>query len=250
MQPYWLKLVKKGSVYQGFTSADGNTWTQLGTDIDAGFGNGTPVYAGLALTSHFNGVASVAKADNCTIGGEVQLNLNSFTASLTLKKTVALQWITTLESDVLNFVVERSNNESTGFQPIDSVAAENGGSVTETYNAEDKSPGFGIKYYRLRIVSTDGSFKYSEVVAVRVTVSDVPLLYPNPVKHTLHILQGAEAIKIISIYDIMGRNMGSFNNTGENVQIEFPVSSYANGVYVVEIRTTGSVFRQKIVVSN
>ena len=249
-QPYWIKLVKKGSVYDAFISPDGDTWSQLGEDIDLGFGNGVPIYAGLALTSHFNGIVSVAKADNCIIGGEVQLNLNSFAASLTLNKTVALQWITTLESDVLDFVVERSDNGTTGYQPIDSLAAENNGSVTETYNVTDANPGTGIKYYRLRIVSADGSFKYSEVVAVRITDSKAPLLYPNPVKNTLHIFQGAEAIKVISIYDVMGRNMGSFNNPGGNAQIDFPVSSYANGVYVVEIRTTGSVFRQKIVVSN
>lgn len=248
-QPYWLKLVKKGSLYQAFTSADGNTWTQLGGDVDAGFGNGTPIYAGLALTSHYNGVVSVAKADNVSIGGEAQINLHSFSASLTLKKTVALQWITTLEADVRNFVIERSNNESS-FQAIDSLPAENGGSVTETYNAEDANPGTGIKYYRLKIVSNDGSFSYSEVVAVRVTDSRAPLFYPNPVKTTLHIYQGTEPIKVISIYDVMGRRLGSLNNTEGNAQINFPVSSYANGVYFVEIRTTASVFRQKIIVSN
>src|SRR5262249_17360117 len=87
-QPYWLKLVKKGSTYTAFSSGNGDTWIQLGEDIDLGFGNGVPIYAGLALTSHFNGIVSVAKADNCIIGGEVQLNLSSFTAALTLNKTV------------------------------------------------------------------------------------------------------------------------------------------------------------------
>jgi hypothetical protein len=250
VQPYWLKLVKKGSVFQAFTAPDGKTWVQLGGDVDAGFGSGTAVYAGLALTSHFNGVVSVAKADNVTIGGEMQINLNSFAASLNLNKTVALQWVTTVESDIRNFLVERSNNETTGFAPIDSLQAVNGGSVTETYNAEDPNPGTGIKFYRLKIVTNDGSFSYSQVVAVRIDNSKAPLLFPNPVRHTLHIYQGEEPFKVISIFDVMGRRMGSVGNIEGNAQIDFPVSSYANGVYVVEIRTTGSVYRQKIVVNN
>jgi hypothetical protein len=250
VSPYWLKLIKHGSVFTAYGSPDGNNWIQLGNNLDAGFGDGTPVYAGLALTSHDNGILSTAKVDNCSIGGEQQLNLYQFTASLTLDKTVALNWITTLESNVLNFVIERSKQENTGYTPIDTIAAENGGSVTETYFAEDKSPSNGINYYRLKIISVDGSIRYSEVVAVRITDSKAPFLFPNPVKSVLHIFQGTEPIKFINLYDIMGRHVGSFSNPAGNNSINFPVSSYANGIYVIEIRTEQSVYRQKIVVSN
>jgi hypothetical protein len=62
--PYWIKLVKNGSSYSGFISPDGNTWTQVGTSIDAGFGSGTNVFAGFAVTSDNNGVLSTATIDN------------------------------------------------------------------------------------------------------------------------------------------------------------------------------------------
>ncbi|MBS1609393.1 MAG: discoidin domain-containing protein [Bacteroidetes bacterium] len=250
VSPYWLKLFKRGSVYTAYGSPDGNNWTQLGDNLDAGFGAGTPVYAGLALTSHDNGIISVAKVDNCSIGGEQQLNLYQFTASLTLDKTVSLRWITTLESNVQNFIVEKSRQENAGYAPIDTIAAENGGSVTETYVTEDKAPFSGINYYRLKIISVDGSIKYSEVVAVRITDSKAPLLFPNPVRGTLHIFQGTEPIKFINLYDIMGRHVGSFTNPAGNNSINFRVSSYANGIYIIELRTEESVYRQKIVVSN
>lgn len=248
--PYWLKLIKQGSVYTAYGSPDGNNWAQLGGNLDAGFGDGTPVYAGLALTSHANGILSAAKMDNCSIGGEQQLNLYQFTASLTLDNTVALQWITTLESNVQNFIVERSKRENAGYTPIDTLAAENGGSVTETYDAIDKTPAKGINYYRLKVISVDGSVTYSEVVAVRLTDSKAPLLFPNPVKGTLHVFQGTEPIKLMNLYDIMGRHVGSYNNSGSYNNINLPVSSYANGIYIIEIRTSESVYRQKIIVSN
>jgi hypothetical protein len=248
--PYWVKLVKRGSIYKAYTSPDGNSWTQLGDSLDAGFGNGVPVYAGLALTSHANGVLSVAKLDNVSIGGEQQFNLYQFTASLTLNNTVALRWITTLESNVTNFIVERSDKENGDYAPIDTVAAENGGGVTETYDAEDKDPHNKINYYRLKIIAKDGSVSYSEVVAIMVNKAVAPLVYPNPVKNTLHIVQGTENIKLINLYDIMGRLVGTLNNSAGSGSIDVPVYQYANGIYIAEIRTTGNVYKQKVVIKN
>ncbi len=62
--PVWVKLVKNGSVYTAYHSADGIGWTKVGNSIDAGFGVDVPVYAGLALTSHDNAVLSNARVDN------------------------------------------------------------------------------------------------------------------------------------------------------------------------------------------
>jgi len=65
----------------------------LGTAINAGFGDGVPIYAGLALTSHYNGFLSLAKADSCTIGGEDKLTFIRSLHHYALDKTVALQWL-------------------------------------------------------------------------------------------------------------------------------------------------------------
>ncbi|MBC8111963.1 MAG: PQQ-dependent sugar dehydrogenase [Verrucomicrobia bacterium] len=51
--PYFVKLVKAGSMYSGYVSVDKLLWEQIGTAVDVGFGGGT-VYAGLVLSSHDN----------------------------------------------------------------------------------------------------------------------------------------------------------------------------------------------------
>ena len=246
--PYWIKLSKKGSLYTAFTSANGNNWLQLGDPVNADFGDGIPVYAGLALTSHNNGILSNAAVDNYSLGGFLQFELQSFTAALSLDKTVALQWITTLETNIQNFIVERSIDNK-NYVPLDTIAAINNGRFTQTYNIEDKTPGI-INYYRLRITNLDGSISYSAPVFVRVTNKKTPLLYPNPAGGMVHIVKGTEPIKLINVYDISGRFILSIANGNSNEVIDLPVYPYANGLYIVEIRTVESIFRQKLIIRN
>ena len=63
--------------------------------------------------------------------------LISFTGQLTLDNTVALQWITTLETNTKYFVVERTTNFM-NYQVIDTVYAENNAEYTETYSTVDR----------------------------------------------------------------------------------------------------------------
>ncbi|MEP6512230.1 MAG: discoidin domain-containing protein [Parafilimonas sp.] len=246
--PYWLRLVKNGSVYTAFISSDSIVWTQLGDAVDAGFGNGIPVYAGLAITSHDNTVLSTAAIDNYFLSGELQLQLINFTASLTLNQTVELKWVTTLETNIRDFIVERSADNK-NFSDIDTVPAVNNGRFTQNYTDEDKSPLQGFNYYRLRITDADGKITYSAPAFVRVTNSKAPILYPNPATGLVNIAQGAEAIKLINIYDVSGRLMKSLGNISAN-PISIATNTFADGIYFVEIRTATSVYREKLVVHN
>ncbi len=59
--PYWVKLVRQGNVFSGYTSADGNVWELIGSDTIA---MGSAVYAGLAVTSHSYSVLTTATFEN------------------------------------------------------------------------------------------------------------------------------------------------------------------------------------------
>ena len=122
--PYWLKLVISGTTYTAYMSPDGMNWTQVGDPVDAGFGNGAPVYAGLAISSHDNTVLSTAHINNYSLGGVLALKLISFTGSYTLNKTVALDWITTLDTRTKYFVVQRTK-DNWNYTNIDTVIADN-----------------------------------------------------------------------------------------------------------------------------
>jgi hypothetical protein len=253
--PYWLKLSKSGSVFTAYQSSDGATWTQIGNAVNAGFGNGTPVYAGLALTSHNNGVISIAALDNLFITGSFEYELQSFTASLNLNKSVSLQWTTTLESNVQSFVIERALNGGF-YNAIDTVSAANQGRFTQKYSSVDPSVVSGMYYYRLKMVTSEGIVKYSAVANVFVSSLSAPLVYPNPAPatggQTLTIAQGDEnePVKFVNIYDINGRLASKYTCTSTNGITEIIISGIPNGLYIVEVITTKSTYKTKVVIKN
>jgi phosphatidylserine/phosphatidylglycerophosphate/cardiolipin synthase-like enzyme len=64
MAPAWVKLERRGNTLRAFRSADGVTWTLVGTDS---FALPSTALVGLALTSHDNTRLATATFDNVTI---------------------------------------------------------------------------------------------------------------------------------------------------------------------------------------
>ena len=62
--PRWVKLVRAGTLITGYESADGVTWTIVGTDT---FEMGSTVFVGLGVSSHVTGVNATATFDNVTV---------------------------------------------------------------------------------------------------------------------------------------------------------------------------------------
>lgn len=64
--PYWLKLVRQGTAFSAYTSADGATWSLLTTtNIDMG----ADAYIGLAVTAHDVTKSNVAEFTNVQVVG-------------------------------------------------------------------------------------------------------------------------------------------------------------------------------------
>ncbi|MGH9410781.1 MAG: SBBP repeat-containing protein [Vicinamibacterales bacterium] len=68
--PYWVKLVRSGSIIYGYASADGANWTLVGSDS---FNMPQTVYVGLAVSSHVYGTLASATFQQIEIGGGVTL---------------------------------------------------------------------------------------------------------------------------------------------------------------------------------
>ncbi|HYK47117.1 MAG TPA: T9SS type A sorting domain-containing protein, partial [Parafilimonas sp.] len=245
--PYWLKLKISGNNYSGYASPDGVNWTQIGSTVNAGFGNGIPIYAGLAITSHDNSALSTAHINNYTLSGALAVELISFSGSLNLDQTVSLQWTTTLESTAKKFIVERSDDDI-DFKDIDSAAAQTGGRFALTYQSIDKHPFTGMNYYRLRIVDADGKSSYSAIVAIKVANAKAPKLYPNPANNIVHIVAGTEAIKSINIFDVTGKMILRIPGSTMQTEMDIPIAVLSNGIYFVEITTMNSVFSEKLLI--
>jgi hypothetical protein len=62
--PYWVRVVRSGSAFNGFSSTDGLTWTQVGTINLIMTGN---ALEGLAVTAHDNTVVNTSTFDNVSV---------------------------------------------------------------------------------------------------------------------------------------------------------------------------------------
>jgi regulation of enolase protein 1 (concanavalin A-like superfamily) len=62
--PRWVKLTRSGNTFTAYDSADGVTWTVVGTDT---IPMGSTVFVGLAVTSHNAGASATATFDSVTI---------------------------------------------------------------------------------------------------------------------------------------------------------------------------------------
>ena len=115
------------------------------------------------------------------------LKLLSFTAKKQ-DKAILLNWTTTNEVNVDRFEVERSPN-GREFERMQNVKCKM--QNENTYDFIDHSPLTFHNYYRLKIVDKDGSFSYSKIVEVTLSIVHSPLsiaLYPNPAKDKLQVL--------------------------------------------------------------
>jgi len=63
-QPRWVRLTRTGNTFRSYTSANGSTWTQVGSDTTISMA--ANVYIGIAVTSHNDGVLCTGVFSNVT----------------------------------------------------------------------------------------------------------------------------------------------------------------------------------------
>jgi len=67
--PYWVRVTREGNTLLGYTSPDGENWTQRGDVVTLAMAD--PVLIGLALTSHNVAQATSAEFSNISTTGNV-----------------------------------------------------------------------------------------------------------------------------------------------------------------------------------
>jgi glucose/arabinose dehydrogenase len=170
-----------------------------------------------------------------------------FHADLNISQKVDLTWETAHEKNTAYFVVEKHAGDN-HFLAIDTVQAINNPAIPATYHAIDDAPVRGNNYYRLKMTDSDGKFVYSPTVMIEVNNSKTPLVYPNPTRTYVNILQGTEPVKFISVFNISGKAMIRFSNDGRQNIIHISTSNWSSGTYFVEITTSTDVYLEKLLI--
>ncbi|MBU6408951.1 MAG: DUF1349 domain-containing protein [Verrucomicrobia bacterium] len=149
--PQWVKLVRSGSTFTGYYSADGSTWTQIAS---TNLTMAASALAGLAVTSHDTASLNTATFDNVSISG-TQAQPPAAPAGLTAaagNAQVALSW--TASSGATSYNVKRAtvsggpyttiaNVTSTGYTDTSVVNGTTYYYVVSAVNSAGESPNSG-----------------------------------------------------------------------------------------------------------
>ncbi|MCX6217264.1 T9SS type A sorting domain-containing protein [Spirosoma sp.] len=135
-----------------------------------------PVVPSLLFTPTTQTLSGIAVAN----GNPLPVSLVSFTAKAEANHTVALDWVTSFETNNKGFLIERSK-DLLRFETVGEVSELSSESkALKAYHFVDQTPYQGTSYYRL--TQTDLSGKTTVFPAVSVVLRDEAYgVYPNPV---------------------------------------------------------------------
>lgn len=193
-------------------------------------------------------------ADQFTISSSIIL-LNTKLVTFNGLKEEAnnlLTWEVQDEKQVDRYILERSSN-GVDFTTLSEVTGRNNGNPTMRYNYTDVLPGLGSKYYRLKSLAMDGSFEYSNLVALSRGEDDFGgiAIYPNPTKGTFYVEFDAdlEAALTYEIQDIVGQTIKEGilkTDVGLN-KIELNLDDFPTAAYVVALTLNGQRVQRKLI---
>ena len=179
------------------------------------------------------------------------VSLLNFSGTLQADYSSLLQWKAENQINFAGFTVERSLN---GRQFIDIgyvQSIKGNGAINyqlSDVNAKDQSS--LLLYYRLKMVDTDGSFKYSNIITIQLPATKAIVnIAPNPVQNELKgvLISPVTGSVTVRIFDNAGRMVSSSKIRvikGSNI-INQNLNQFSRGMYYLEISGEGINLKTK-----
>ncbi|MEP6846282.1 MAG: T9SS type A sorting domain-containing protein, partial [Panacibacter sp.] len=167
------------------------------------------------------------------------LSLKEFKGRQDHEKNI-LMWTTSAEVNMDKYILERKS-ENNQFEIVNHIAARNRKGMQQ-YQWQDNMPLAGNNFYRLKMLSRDGTVNYSNIVLLQNKILSFSYsIYPNPVQNQLVIRLANSGTKIyqVSLYNMM--NQLTWQKTvkssgGATLQFERPLTLQP-GMYMIRIST-------------
>ncbi|WP_157493975.1 T9SS type A sorting domain-containing protein [Fulvivirga imtechensis] len=209
---------------------DGSGWISFASNTPNTTDNNVTV-TGLSSFSTFTG----SDIDNL-----LPVQLIYFNGSA-IDEHVVLTWKTASELNNDHFLIERSK-DGRSWSTLGKVTGSGTTSSIKAYSFHDERPLAGRSYYRLKQIDFDGTYEYSDIIAIENSVNNVGIitLYPNPVnKGVLNIgfTTSDEKGILIEVLNHSGRiliNKKAPATTGSNV-VTLDISAFHPGLYLMRL---------------
>lgn len=153
-------------------------------------------------------------------------------------EVVGLEWKATNNFRGVYFNVERSVNDTTNFEKVNSVWSKEGKNQ-EKYQLPDNNNHESFSYYRIKQQLTDGSFKYSNIIAIKGFNRFLFKVYPNPAldKVLVNLSSIVDGVADFSLYNSEGKRVQqefSYLTKGKN-QKEININRLPAGLYFFKV---------------
>lgn len=176
-----------------------------------------------------------------TIGTPLPVTLLSFAGSK-CSNAICLLWVTENEENFSKFEVEKSA-DGRAFAYLADITARNTVG-TNSYNSKDSNPFAGDNFYRLKIINTDGSSKYSKVIKISLHKPQLISVLPNPAS-TILLVNGIENYTQLQIVDLTGKTL--LQKAIQKSQEEVDVNSLRAGLYFIKISNSTEFITLKFI---
>jgi photosystem II stability/assembly factor-like uncharacterized protein len=231
---------------------NGENWIQVNSGLtNLGTGSFCVDPAGFLYT----GLSGLPGSIYRTTASSVPVELISFTANVN-SSTVTLNWRTATEINNSGFEVQRretrAGSQESFWKEVGYVVGSGTTTELRSYSFNDSNVPFGIYSYRLKQIDYDGSFEYSNIIEVEISLPaefSLSQNYPNPfnptttIKYTIPgnvILSGAKNLFVsLKVYDALANEIATLVNeekSSGNFEIEFDGNNLSSGVYFYRMR--------------
>ncbi len=167
-------------------------------------------------------------------------------------KDVVVNWTVANEYDMLNYEVERADDNLT-FKKVASVNAVNATSYTYAVTDKNVTGGTSGKVtYRLKQINKDGSFTYSSYVVINIG-EGFTITFENPVHNSLklHVSSSAPQKIAVRMFDMQGKFVGiqqeALVDAGNQIINLNGSASLSPGVYILDVLINNEHKHYKVV---
>jgi hypothetical protein len=228
----------------------GGTSTTIGSALRVGSAGGhadSPPSPAIALNSSSQEYLTVWTGNGEIMGQRfdsestsVPVELIAFRA-FSEKQGIRLEWETASEIENEGFEIQRLQPGALDWEKLGFLNGAGNSVETQYYQFWDKNPRNGLNYYRLKQIDFDGTFEYSNIIAIETNPSKTWNLYPNPSTDVLYFDAPEVAPSYqIKIWNAQGQLLQNYQTTSTTIVLQQLVP----GWYWVQISSANQQVEQ------
>ena len=180
-------------------------------------------------------------------GGALPVKLTEFSGKVAGDHNL-LHWKADLVQDVEKMMVQKSMDGGS-FEDLAEIEK-----INEMMNgtAKDYLP-FSKTYYRLKIINTDGSIEYSNIIHIERVMNSIVSIYPNPASDHIRIRMNSNLNDVmhLKLYNSTGQLVARSSIAPNAIEASIPVNHLAEGMYQLVVTGKNDVtVSQKVLVKH